>query len=325
MDREVAKSLRLQWASLRRRYNIACHHHARGNALKQTVLITGAGGQLGRELLLTAGPAFNCVGVDHKELDICDPDAIQSALRDCEADALINAAAYTAVDKAEAEPELAQRVNGLAPGYLAAACAASNVRMIHLSTDFVFDGEAAQPYSPSATTSPVSEYGRGKLAGEAAVQEALAEALIVRTSWVYSRFGNNFVKTMLRLMSDREELGVVCDQLGTPTWARGLAQALWAAAERPQLQGIYHWSDVGVCSWHDFACAIYEEARAAGLLSADVVVKPIPASSYPTPAHRPAYSVLDKASSWADFECEGVPWRNQLRSMLMDMKEYSNE
>lgn len=293
--------------------------------MKQTVLITGAGGQLGRELLLTAGSAFNCIGVDHKGLDICDPGAVATILRDCQADVLINAAAYTAVDKAESEPELAGRVNALAPGYLASACAAEDVRMIHLSTDFVFDGEAAQPYQPSSPTAPVSEYGRGKLAGEVAVKSALPDALIVRTSWVYSRFGSNFVKTMLRLMSEREELGVVCDQLGTPTWARGLASALWAAVARPQLSGIYHWSDTGVCSWHGFACAIYEEGRAVGLLDSEVAVKPIPASSYPTPAHRPAYSVLDKTSSWRDFEVEGEPWREQLRSMLLDMKEHRNE
>ena len=293
--------------------------------MKQTVLITGAGGQLGQELLLTAGSAFNCIGVDRKGLDISDPEAIASKLKQSRADILINAAAYTAVDKAESEPDLAGRVNALAPGYLASACALNDVRMIHLSTDFVFDGEATQPYQPDSATAPVSEYGRGKLAGEVAVKSVLPEALIVRTSWVYSRFGSNFVKTMLRLMSEREELGVVCDQLGTPTWARGLARALWAAAARPQLRGTYHWSDAGVCSWHDFACAIYQEGRAAGLLNNDVTVKPIPASSYPTPAHRPAYSVLDKASSWRDFEIEGVPWRDQLRSMLLDMKEHSNE
>ena len=293
--------------------------------MKQTVLITGAGGQLGRELLLTAGSAFNCIGVDRKGLDISDPEASAKMLRDCQADVVINAAAYTAVDNAESEPELAARVNALAPGYLASACAANDVRMIHMSTDFVFDGEATQPYKPDSSTAPVSEYGRGKLAGEVAVTSALPEALIVRTSWVYSRFGSNFVKTMLRLMSEREELGVVCDQLGTPTWARGLAQALWAAVQRPQLHGTYHWSDAGVCSWYDFACAIYEEGRTVGLLKNEVIVKPIPASNYPTPAHRPAYSVLDKANSWRDFEIEAVPWRDQLRSMLLDMKEHRNE
>jgi len=293
--------------------------------LKQTVLVTGAGGQLGRELVLSAGSQVNCVGLDRVALDIGEPIAIDKLLREVQPQLLINAAAYTAVDKAESEPELAWKVNAQGPGHLASACAARGVRMIHVSTDFVFNGEATRPYLPDAPTSPVSEYGRGKLAGEQAVQLALPGALIVRTSWVYSRFGANFVKTMLRLMSEREELGVVCDQVGTPTWARGLAQALWAAAQRPQLQGIYHWSDAGQCSWYDFAQAIYEEGRAAGLLSKDVEIKPIPGTSYPTPAHRPAYSVLDKTSSLQDFEMQGVAWREQLRCMLLGMNEHRFE
>ena len=293
--------------------------------MKQTVLVTGAGGQLGRELVLSAGSQVNCVGLDRVALDIGDPIAIDKLLREVQPQLLINAAAYTAVDKAESEPELAWKVNAQGPGHLASACAARGVRMIHVSTDFVFNGEATRPYLPDAPTSPVSEYGRGKLAGEQAVQLALPGALIVRTSWVYSRFGANFVKTMLRLMSEREELGVVCDQVGTPTWARGLAQALWAAAQRPQLQGIYHWSDAGQCSWYDFAQAIYEEGRAAGLLSKDVEIKPIPGTSYPTPAHRPAYSVLDKTSSLQDFEMQGVAWREQLRCMLLGMNEHRFE
>lgn len=293
--------------------------------MKQTVLVTGAGGQLGRELVLVASSAVDCVAVNRKTLNIADPEAVSAQLKETQPQLVINTAAYTAVDKAESEPEQAWRINAHGPGILATACAAQGVRMIHLSTDFVFSGDASQPYQPGAPCSPVSEYGRGKLAGEKAVLEALPEALIVRTSWVYSRFGANFVKTMLRLMSEREELGVVCDQLGTPTWARGLAQALWAAASRPQLQGIYHWSDEGVCSWYDFARAIYEEGRAAGLLTSEVEIKPIPGASYPTPAQRPVYSVLDKTSSWRDFELQGVAWREQLRSMLLDMKAYKEE
>ena len=289
--------------------------------MKQTVVITGAGGQLGRELVLTAGSAVKCVALDRRALDITNPAAIGDLLQQTQPRLLINTAAYTAVDKAESEPDLAMAVNALAPGFLAAACASQGVKMIHVSTDFVFNGEATQPYQPDAPTAPVSEYGRGKLAGEEAVRSALPGALIVRTSWVYSRFGANFVKTMLRLMSERDELGVVCDQLGTPTWARGLANALWAAADRPQLQGIYHWSDTGVCSWYDFAQAIYEEGKAVGLLDDEVKIKPIPGSSYPTAAHRPAYSVLDKTKSWRDFEMEGVAWREQLRAMLLDMKD----
>jgi dTDP-4-dehydrorhamnose reductase len=305
-------------------YELAIYH-ARGNVLKQTVLITGAGGQLGRELVLTAPSKVVCVAVDRQGLDIGDGEAVTSLLEKTRPQLLINAAAYTAVDRAESEPENAQRVNTRGPANLAAACAAQGVRLIHLSTDFVFDGNATEAYQPDAPCSPMSEYGRGKLAGEKAVYDALPEALIVRTGWVYSCFGANFVKTMLRLMAERDDLGVVCDQRGTPAWARGLANALWAAAARPHLRGVYHWSDRGVCSWYDFALAIYEEGRAVGLLSTDVEIRPIPASSYPTPAHRPAYSVLDKTSSWRDLELEGVPWREQLRSMLIDMKAHEYE
>ncbi|MEZ5502773.1 MAG: sugar nucleotide-binding protein [Halioglobus sp.] len=156
------------------------------------------------------------------------------------------------------------------------------------------------------------------------MQGAQPDALIFRTGWVYSSFGGNFVKTMLRLMAERDALAVVADQVGTPTWANGLAGAVWAAAARPQLRGIYHWSDAGVCSWYDFAVAIAEEALALGLLSRPVQVRPIPAADYPTPARRPSYSVLDKSESWRDLELEGVHWRRQLRAMLADFKELAN-
>jgi dTDP-4-dehydrorhamnose reductase len=196
--------------------------------------------------------------------------------------------------------------------------------LIHISTDFVFDGSASQPYKPDAATAPLGEYGRSKRAGELAVQSVLPQALILRTGWVYSRYGSNFVKTMLRLMSERDDLAVVADQVGTPTWAHGLAEAVWACAARPQLSGIYHWSDAGVCSWYDFAVAICEEAFALGLLASTVKIRPITALEYPTPAHRPAYSVLDKTNSWRDFALAGVHWRQQLRAMLEDYKALQN-
>ena len=234
---------------------------------------------------------------------------------------MINAAAYTAVDKAESEPEEAHRGNAEGPAALARACSAGNIRFINVSTDFVFDGAASQPYTPDAATAPLGEYGRSKLAGELAVGEACPGALLLRTGWVYSSFGGNFVKTMLRLMGERDELSVVVDQVGTPTWAHGLAQAAWAAVARPELGGIYHWSDAGVCSWYDFATAICEEGLALGLLSRPVSVRPITSAEYPTPAQRPAYSVLDKTSSWRDLDLQGVHWREQLRAMLRDYKE----
>jgi dTDP-4-dehydrorhamnose reductase len=292
--------------------------------LKQKVLVVGAGGQLGRELQRTVSADVECVAVTRAQLDIADASAVAECVVAETPQLIVNAAAYTAVDKAESEPEAAQRGNATGPLTLAATCAANNIRLIHISTDFVFDGNASRPYPPEAPAAPLGEYGRSKRAGEVAVQKVLPHALILRTGWVYSSFGGNFVKTMLRLMGERDELNVVTDQVGTPTWAHGLAQAVWAAAARPQLHGIYHWSDAGVCSWYDFAVAIHEEALAFGLLSKPVKIRPIPASQYPTPAQRPAYSVLDKSSSWRDFALEGVHWRAQLRAMLADFKELGN-
>lgn len=296
----------------------------RGIGLKQKVLVVGAGGQLGRELQRTVVADVDCVAVTRAQLDIADGAAVADCLAAAAPQLVVNAAAYTAVDKAESEPEAAHRGNAAGPENLARACAGRGIRLIHISTDFVFDGSASLPYPPDAPTAPLGEYGRSKRAGEIAVQGAQPDALILRTGWVYSSFGGNFVKTMLRLMGERDELGVVTDQVGTPTWAHGLAQAVWAAAARPRLHGIYHWSDAGVCSWYDFAVAINEEALAAGLLSKPVKIRPIPASAYPTPARRPAYSVLDKTSSWRDFALEGVHWRVQLRAMLADFKEQAN-
>ncbi len=292
--------------------------------MKQTVLIVGAGGQLGRELQRTAPPELVCVPMTRAQLDIADGAVVARCLAATTPQLVVNAAAYTAVDKAESEPESARRGNAEGPGTLAQACARQGIRLIHISTDFVFDGTSSQPYRPEAATAPLGEYGRSKRAGELAVQSAHPEALILRTGWVYSSFGNNFVKTMLRLMGERDELAVVADQVGTPTWAHGLAAAVWAAAERPQLRGIYHWSDAGVCSWYDFAVAICEEALALGLLARPVKIRPIPAAEYPTPARRPAYSVLDKTNSWRDFALEGVHWRQQLRAMLADFKELAD-
>lgn len=289
--------------------------------MQQKVLVTGAGGQLGQELIRSCGAHLQCVPLSRRELDLAHGDALQRALDDIAPQQVVNAAAYTAVDAAESDAAAAWRGNAEGPHLLARACAQRGIRVLHVSTDFVFDGESPHPYTPEAPTAPLGEYGCSKLAGEQAVLEECPGALIMRTGWVYSRFGGNFVKTMMRLMAERDELAVVADQVGTPTWAAGLAQALWAAVERPRLDGIYHWSDAGVCSWYDFAVAIYEEGSALGLLPPGVQVRPIPASDYPTPARRPAYSVLDKSSSWRDLELPGVHWRQQLRAMLQDLQE----
>ena len=292
--------------------------------MTKKVLVVGAGGQLGQELQRTSGPDIECLPMTRAQLDIADPAVVTQCLAAVAPQLVINAAAYTAVDKAESEVDAAQRGNVAGPLALAQACAQQGVRLIHISTDFVFDGSASQPYKPDGATAPLGEYGRSKRAGELAVQRLLPHALILRTGWVYSRYGSNFVKTMLRLMSQRDELAVVADQIGTPTWAHGLAEAVWASAARPQLSGIYHWSDAGVCSWYDFAVAICEEALALGLLAKPVKIRPITTAEYPTQAPRPAYSVLDKTDSWRDFALAGVPWRQQLRAMLEDYKALQN-
>jgi dTDP-4-dehydrorhamnose reductase len=284
------------------------------------VIVTGADGQLGRELQLTAPVGVDCLPLNRVELDIGDLPAVSRRLDLEQPGVLINAAAYTAVDRAESEPAAAARVNAEGAANLATACDQTGCRLLHVSTDFVFDGQRGQPYPPSAATAPLGEYGRTKLLGEEAVVRLAPGSLILRTGWVYSRFGGNFVTTMLRLMAEREELTVVCDQVGTPTWARGLAEALWACALRPAVTGIYHWSDAGVCSWYDFAVAISEEAVALGVLEQAARVRPIPAADYPTPARRPAYSVLDKSDSWRDLAMNPVHWRVQLRAMLSDLK-----
>ncbi len=284
------------------------------------VVVTGASGQLGRELARTA-PDVDLTLLDRKALDIGDAAAVKRCLEALQPELVINAAAYTAVDRAESEPELARRVNAEGPANLAGACAGLGARLIHVSTDFVFDGGASQPLQPGDATAPLGVYGASKLAGEQAVVAALPAALIVRTGWVYSCCGGNFVKTMLRLMTEREQLSVVWDQVGTPTWAAGLAQALWAFAEQPELGGTYHWSDAGVCSWYDFAVAIAEEGLARGLLEHGVQVNPIPARDYPTPARRPAYSVLDKSATWAAIDTPVRHWRSALRLMLDEWRE----
>jgi dTDP-4-dehydrorhamnose reductase len=289
--------------------------------VSRVALVTGAGGQLGRELVLTAPAGYQCRALQRCDLDIGDAAAVAAVLEREEPAVVINAAAYTAVDRAESEEPAALAANGAAPGILAGACAAHGVRLLHLSTDFVFDGRRSRPYPPDAEPGPLGAYGRSKLAGEAAVQSRLPAALILRTGWVYSRHGGNFVLTMLRLMAERDELTVVADQVGTPTWARGLALALWQFADRPALGGIYHYSDAGVCSWYDFAVAIAEEALALALLPRLPRIVPVPSEAWPSPAPRPAFSVLDKASTWRDLDLEAVHWRRQLRRMLRDLKE----
>jgi dTDP-4-dehydrorhamnose reductase len=283
------------------------------------VLITGAGGQVGRALLDAVPEDFEAVACTHAQLDIGASEAVRDCVGSQRPAVIINAAAYTAVDKAESEPDAAQRINAEGPRHLAMAARECGARLLHISTDFVFDGTASVPYRPDAATNPLSVYGRTKRDGEAAVAEVLPQhSTIVRTAWVYAATGANFVRTMLRLMRANGAARVVADQVGTPTAARSLAEVLWRLARNPEIRGIHHWTDAGVASWYDFAVAIAEEGAELGLTPADVAVSPITTADYPTPAHRPAYSVLDKRSL-AAYGLSPMHWRKRLRAVLKEI------
>ena len=280
------------------------------------VLIFGAGGQVGRALQALAPAGAVITAIDNDVLDLTDSAAIAPYVRNVAPDLIFNASGYTAVDKAESEADLSYAINATAPGAMAQAAAKIGARFIHISTDFVFDGKALLPYPPDAPTRPLSVYGASKAAGEAAVAAAGGNALTVRTAWVYSAGGANFVNTMLNLMASRDSISVVADQIGTPTHADSLARALWALAATDQT-GIVHFTDAGIASWYDFAVAIYDLGTAAGLLDSAVSINPIPTSAYPTPAARPHYSVLDKSATWALLGYTADHWRHELAAMIM--------
>jgi dTDP-4-dehydrorhamnose reductase len=284
------------------------------------VLILGCNGQLGVALSDKAPDGTEVVGFDLPELDISKAAAVLDICRQASPDVVINAAAYTAVDQAESEPELSQAVNVVGPGNIAAAAIEVDARLIHISTDFVFDGEAAAPYKSDAETNPLSVYGRTKRDGEQVVLDAMPEnAIVVRTAWLYSKTGSNFVKTMLRLMQERNELSVVSDQMGTPTWADSLAKAVWAFASAPQLSGVFHWTDGGQTTWYEFAVAIQEEALSLGLLDKGIPIHPITSAHYPTAAARPRYSVLSTSDTLAALNLHSTEWRVNLHHMLKGM------
>lgn len=283
-------------------------------------LILGAGGQAGRALAAAAPAGATVVALDRAGCDVGDPEQVRAAIADARPDLLFNAAAYTAVDKAEGEPEAAQRLNGDAAGAIAAAARAEGARFVHISTDFVFGGGACTPRAPGDPVAPQGVYARTKLAGEQAVAAADPDALIVRTAWVYAPAGQNFVNTMLRLMKERDEIRVVADQLGTPTWAPSLAGALWALAAQGA-KGLHHYTDAGVASWYDFAVAVAEEGAEAGLLDRPARVVPIATADYPTLAPRPAYSVLDKSATWALLGGPAPHWRVNLRKNMRELQD----
>lgn len=285
------------------------------------VLITGKNGQLGHELQQTAPQGVEVFAFDSSELNIADQTSVQKVIAHIKPNLVINAAAYTAVDKAENDEQAAYAVNAKGPEYLALACKEISARLIHVSTDFVFDATKNTPYDTNDKTNPLGVYGASKLAGEQAITNNHADnSVIIRTSWVYSSHGNNFVKTMLRLMAEKPELGVVSDQIGSPTWAKGLAKTCWAFSINNE-NGIYHYSDLGVASWYDFAVAIQELGLEQGILSNSIPVKPIKAQAYPTPAKRPAYSVMNTDRTYEVTQQPGLHWREALQHMLTELNK----
>lgn len=284
------------------------------------VMIVGENGQLGRTLAQTAPASVHFFTVDLPGFDITDGEQVRNTVVSERPDVIVNASAYTAVDRAEEETDLAFRVNAQGPLQLARAAKEVGARLIHVSTDYVFDGTACTPYAPEAPCNPLGVYGKSKHDGERNIFDTLDDALVVRTAWLYSQYGNNFVLTMLRLFREKTELNVVADQVGGPTWATTLAGALWTAATIPDLRGVLHWTDAGVASWYDFAVAIVEEAVARGLIDKPIPIHPITTDEYPTLAKRPAYSVLDCSASWRALGIQPVQWRVALRRMMDALK-----
>lgn len=285
------------------------------------VLISGKDGQLGYELQKTLPADTECLACDKRELDVTSTDSINSVVSSYSPDIVINAAAYTAVDKAEKEKQQAFLVNATGVKNILSVIKSRQIKLLHLSTDFVFSGNSTLPYLPSSPVDPIGVYGASKAEAEKIVREEYPEnSLIIRTSWLYSAHGHNFVKTMLRLMQKRDALNVVSDQTGTPTWAGGLAGAIWRFCRLQDITGIFHWSDDGVTTWYDFACAIQEEALRIGLLDRAIPVHPITTADYPTTAKRPMYSVLDKQSTWDIIGYRSPDWRVCLQQMLTEYK-----
>ena len=282
------------------------------------ILLTGCNGQLGNEIQLLEKDyrQHRFFNTDVAELDITNQLAVADFVGRNEIDGIINCAAYTAVDKAEDNKELCTTLNTVAPAYLAAAVEKRGGWIVQVSTDYVFNGKAHKPYMETDTPSPDSVYGSTKLAGELGVQKFCKRAMVIRTAWLYSTFGNNFVKTMIRLGKEREELGVVFDQIGTPTYAGDLAKAIMTAVEKGIKPGVYHFSNEGVISWYDFTKAIH---RIAGITTCKV--RPIHTSEYPTPANRPHFSVLDKTKIKETYDMEIPYWEESLHKCIEKLKD----
>lgn len=290
------------------------------------VLITGAHGQVGHELMRLAPAEFEALGMGSAELDIADAAQVADVVERVLPNLIINAAAYTAVDKAESEPERAYAVNRDGVAHLAAAAQRLAIPLLHLSTDYVFAGNASAPYSEQDATAPTGVYGASKLAGEQVLIANCRQHMILRTSWVFGAHGHNFVKTMLRLGREREELSVVADQQGCPTSAASIARALWALAQQYRnvgslRWGLYHYSGIPACSWHEFAQEIFKQAYELGVLLRLPIVHRIATVQYPTPAKRPAWSILDCSRLRNTHGIVPADWRNELRAVLLELAE----
>ena len=284
---------------------------------QKNILVTGANGQLGQEFqqLEKNFPSLNFLFVSKNELSIADENAVNTFFKNKQIDICINCAAYTAVDKAETDKETAIAVNAIAVGYLAKACKNHNAKFIHISTDYVFDGKGIKPFTENDQTNPVNFYGQTKLSGELNAIKENEETIIIRTAWVYSSFGNNFVKTMIRLMNERESIGVINDQYGCPTFAADLAQAIMQIIVGNNfIAGIYHYSNKGKISWYDFAKEISQQ------INSHCVVNEITTSQFPTPAARPSYSVLDTSKIAETFNITITEWKESLQKCLVLLK-----
>ena len=283
----------------------------------KNILITGANGQLGNEMrvLSEENKEYTYFFTDVAELDICNEQAVMDFVKANDIHVIVNCAAYTAVDKAEENIEFCTKLNADAVGYLAKAAEANQAEFIQISTDYVFDGTAHTPYRETEPTCPNSVYGSTKLAGEQNALTLCSRAMVIRTAWLYSTFGNNFVKTMIRLGKERDSLGVIFDQIGTPTYARDLARAIYAAIRQGVTPGVYHFSNEGVCSWYDFTKAIH---RLAGIKNCKV--NPLHTEEYPTPAKRPHYSVLDKTKIKNTYHIEIPYWMDSLQSCIAQLE-----
>ncbi len=282
------------------------------------VWVVGAAGMLGSEVVAVLQAAGVEVVASDREVDITDERAVAAHLGVMDTpDWIVNCAAWTAVDAAETHAQAAFTLNAAAPGILAKAAASCGARLLHISTDYVFDGKASSPYAPDAPVDPGSVYGRSKLAGEVAIRKVLPQHVILRTAWLYGHNGPNFVSTMLRLMREREEIGVVADQYGAPTYTGDLAEAIGCILAHPQTHfGTWHYSNKGITTWYEFACAIYDIARSNGILAGECRIVPLTTEQYPTAAARPAYSVLDTGTLEHDWGISIPDWRDSLEKYI---------